>query len=973
MKVGGRTVTRAAGLALTLLLAAAAPAAAVPDRTLNVTTANNASNPAKWDGTAHDGLNQDYDSATGVACDKTAEHYCDDTLLNVSLPAGITGGVQVDISDYRPDPTADFDLYVYESDATGKAIKLVPNDSTVAVVFNGNGLPNALPETFAFAAKAGYYLVRVVYYQAPLPLEQYSGTVQVNDRVLRTGTAPDVDAPAGLQDYLASNPALKIRSHSEPHIAQSPIDPDILVAGSKQYNPDRDSLAEYEFKIGTYVSFDRGVTWTDLGQLQVCPLAESPQSSWPSQNTCYPKEDPDKGGTGAEDVKENDADTAFDDRGSGDLAEEYITSDVWIQFDDEGSAYVMVLDSPPFPISDPDPAGLGLTEGNGWGMTMHKWDSVSPDDLRTGKTWGPRVPINFYADQIRERTFLDDKNTMAVNNAGPDRDGKPGTILTCWGRSITTPPKQEIVCERSTDGGKSFPGEPIPVSEPHNLVIGVDVVADPNDENTFHLIWNWYFAVPSPYNQMYYAKTTDGGQTWTPPVPLGPPFQALPRTYPGQNFRQLSIPIMAAAPNGDLYATWSEYRDAPDPATDEDQLQADVVFTKSTDGGVTWSTPSVVNQDKSNADQFQPYIAVTPQGEIEINYFDRRNDTRRTSGGQVTHSGNFYVDEYLSRSTDGGATWRDIRLSHDMSDPEHSDPLDSQSTGFFGDYQGLVADDCFTIPFMQDSHLSQDSTRDPEFDTGVLHSDFQEVFAWRVPNAKQGNCPTPGPKVAPGELPEVSLTAPRLASDVSTSNRFNLRINAAAANIDFYQLQYRRPSSKGWRNLSRQLLTADYSFRGAYSATYLFRARAIDLAGRAGPWSGEKVTVVPHDDQRSKGRPRYSRGWKRIAAKSAYVDGKLSRTSRRRASLRMNFRGTRVYLVGRQTRFGGRALVRINGRRAGIVNFYSSKTRDRRVLLARTTPARRTNTVEVIALGQKGSRKSKGTRVEVDAVGYRGQ
>jgi hypothetical protein len=57
------------------------------------------------------------------------------------------------------------------------------------------------------------------------------------------------------------------RSHSEPHIAQSPLDPNLLIAASKRYDRDPDSLAEYEFKIGTYVSFDHGVTWSDLGQL----------------------------------------------------------------------------------------------------------------------------------------------------------------------------------------------------------------------------------------------------------------------------------------------------------------------------------------------------------------------------------------------------------------------------------------------------------------------------------------------------------------------------------------------------------------------------------------------------------------------------------------------------------------------------------------------------------------------------------
>ncbi|HEX8646529.1 MAG TPA: sialidase family protein [Thermoleophilaceae bacterium] len=949
---------------------AAAPAA--PHRTLNVTQANTSASPVTWDGTVHDGANGQYNSNAAAPCGENTDTYCDDSLVNVDLPAGFRGGIQVDIDDYRPNPASDFDLYVYESDAAGHPLRLIPNDGSFGVVLVGAGLPNGLPESYSFAGKSGYYLVRVVYFDVPIA-SQYSGSIQLTNVIPIADTPPDVDSPAGLQEYLASDPGLGFKSHSEPHIAQSPTDPNILVAGSKQYYRDRDSLKEYEFKIGTYVSFDRGVTWTDLGQLDVCPLSQAPQSSYPASNTCYPDDDPDKGGTGAEDVKEDEEDMEFDDRGSGDLAEEYTTSDVWVQFDDEGSAYVMVLDHPPFPLQA-DPLGLG-TEENGWGMTLHKWESVSSSDLRPGgRTWGPRVPINFYADEIRERVFLDDKNTMAVNNAGPDNDGKPGTILTCWGRSAI-PAKQEIVCERSTDGGKSFPGEPIPVSEPQNLVIGVFVLADPKEENTFYLMWNYYVLTTSPANQMWFAKTTDGGQTWTPAAPVSAPFTPLPATYPGQQFRQLSIPMMAVAPNGELYATWSQYDAAPDAAADEDGLQADVVFVKSTNGGITWSTPAVVNQDKSNADQFQPQIAISPQGEVNIAYFDRRNDRRVVSGGQVTHAGNFFVDEYLSRSTDGGATWKDTRLSHEMSNPEHNDPI-SPSGLFFGDYQGMVADDCFAIPFFQDSHLSLDRARDSGFDAGYKRSDYQEVYAWRVPNEKQGpSCSAPvvggpDPPVTPGGLPNVSVTAPRLASDTSTSSKFKVRVNASAANIDYYQLQYRRRGSSKWKFLSRKLLNAEFTFRGSYSQTYAFRARAIDLAGRAGPFSGEAVTVVPHDDRRSRGRPRYAGRWKRVKSGSAFKKS-LAQSSRKGSSMRINFRGNRVYLVGRKGPSGGRALVILNGKRKRI-SFYSSKTRNRAVVYSSKLSAARGSTLTVISLGQKGSRKSKGRLVEIDGVGYRG-
>lgn len=471
------------------------------------------------------------------------------------------------------------------------------------------------------------------------------------------------------------------------------------------YNRDPDSLAEYEFKIGSYVSFDGGRSWTDLGQTGVCPPEQAPPSSWPN-NVCYPDEDPARDGNGAEDGE-----------GGTDFGEEYITSDAWVQFDDEGNAYLMVLDNP---------AGDA-----GWGMSFHRWLSPSPQDVESGNTWENRISINQY-EQPLSGHFLDDKNTFAVNNAGPDSDGRPGTMVACWGQNITTAIKQQIVCESSTDGGRSWPGNPIPISGVQQLVIGVHVVADNVDPNTFYAVWLHYATgiVGAP-EEMWFARTVDGGRTWTPPA-LAAQLTGVPRQFPGQNFRNLSIPIMATGPaSGQLYIVYADYRPAR-TQQDEDGRQADIVLIKSANGGLTWSAPSVVNTDGTDGDQFQPYVAVTPAGQVNVVYFDRRHDPN-----------NFYIDTYLSRSNDQGSSFTDVRLSHDMWDPSINPPI-SGSGEFIGDYQGLAVDDCNAIPFVNDTHLANDRSRDPKFDPGLRRSELQEVFSWRVPNKTEfGGKPIP--------------------------------------------------------------------------------------------------------------------------------------------------------------------------------------------------------------------------------------
>lgn len=102
-----------------------------------------------------------------------------------------------------------------------------------------------------------------------------------------------------------------------------------------------------------------------------------------------------------------------------------------------------------------------------------------------------------------------------------------------------------------------------------------------------------------------------------------------------------------------------------------------------------------------------------------------------------------FIDTYLARSNDRGASFTDVRVSHDMWDPRINPPI-SLSGEFIGDYQGLVADNCAAIPFVNDTHLANDHSREPRFDHNLPRSPYQEVFSWRVPNTHTyGGQPVP--------------------------------------------------------------------------------------------------------------------------------------------------------------------------------------------------------------------------------------
>jgi dienelactone hydrolase len=204
---------------------------------------------------------------------------------------------------------------------------------------------------------------------------------------------------------------------------------------------------------------------------------------------------------------------------------------------------------------------------------------------------------------------------------------------------------------------------------------------------------------------------------------------------------------------------------------------------------------------------------------------------------------------------------------------------------------------------------------------------------------------------APPSGPRANLRAPRLASDQGTTSRIRVRLSPAKKPdkklIDHYQLEARRNGTRRFRRLASRIRSSSYRLGTRLGSTYTLRARAVDKAGHAGPWDTE-TTITPYDDGTRMGM-RASAGWQRTRSRGAF-GGRLSRETRRGASFRFRFRGDRVYLVGRKSRRGGRALV-VLGRKRRVISFYSRRTLDRRVVWKARAGPRRSSRLRVVALG----------------------
>jgi len=343
--------------------------------------------------------------------------------------------------------------------------------------------------------------------------------------------------------------------------------------------------------------------------------------------------------------------------------------------------------------------------------------------------------------------FLDDKDAIAVDNytqagtgpiTGPNqpRDGHIGNIYACWGLDGSVAPSQNQIFSRSLDGGNTWSPLPVPVSGTTNArELGCQIAVAPSGRVYVSFLVYALAPVDAPYASgigQYITWSDDHGVTFVPPIKAASVNLVPNHLQAADNFRNESLPGMAVSPvDGAVYITWA------DENTYTGGQDADILMVKGTltAGIPVFGAPIRVNQDQSanGKDQFQPQIAVTASGQINVSFFDRRNDPS-----------DFFIDTYLARSENGGGNWVETRVTQAMSDPRINPPIDGAGNYFYGDYQGLVADTTCAMPFWNDTHLANLPTTDVNF------SPWQEVFSARIPNGS-ASCPRGGSSCHEGD------------------------------------------------------------------------------------------------------------------------------------------------------------------------------------------------------------------------------
>jgi len=276
-----------------------------------------------------------------------------------------------------------------------------------------------------------------------------------------------------------------------------------------------------------------------------------------------------------------------------------------------------------------------------------------------GTSFGPPVE----AIRSPNSTILLDKNWMAINTfAGTPTAGR--IILTFTRFTSTANP---IACTISDDGGKTWTPNAFITPSSYDAQSSEPVFLP---DGKLAVVY-WHF---NP-DRLEVVLSTNGGNTFNSPRLI-----TNVAAYDAPGIRDGVFVSSATSDRtaGKLLVVYQGlYLSKPS-----------ILFTKSADGSVTWTTPQPITDNASNTPVFNPAIAVSPDGQVvSVAFYDGR-----MNGGNAN-----LVDVFLAQSFDGGTTWQpNLRVTSVSSDVRQA-PL-TDSGYMLGDYLGVAPSTSADVP-----------------------------------------------------------------------------------------------------------------------------------------------------------------------------------------------------------------------------------------------------------------------------------
>ena len=358
-------------------------------------------------------------------------------------------------------------------------------------------------------------------------------------------------------------------------------------------------------------------------------------------------------------------------------------SDPAITVDDSGNFYAVVLSLP----SDGSTSGIFVFKSSDGGVS---WQ-------------GPYTVVDAHSSAFEDKEWI-------TCDASPYSPFK-GNLYVAW-RRFYDDSLGGIDFSRSTDGGQTWS----PLKKLSVSTYGVQwPTLTVDDSGVLYVAWlNFY------YNRLEYVKSSDGGSTFSIPATIarlsGGGWYYINPDMLVISYPAITADVSPASPYvGNLYVVYMDTTS---------NNGTDIFFTKSTNGGVNWSTPVRLNDDIRGIvrDQFHPWIDVDQNGVITVIFYDRRNDPH-----------NRLMNVYLTQSFDGGETWTpNVRVTS-----VSSDPAAGSKSGLIGEYIGL--DTWNGKPFMVWTD-TREGTQDVYFGKDTVMTDVSEGTNHKEESVFESKC-----------------------------------------------------------------------------------------------------------------------------------------------------------------------------------------------------------------------------------------
>lgn len=297
------------------------------------------------------------------------------------------------------------------------------------------------------------------------------------------------------------------------------------------------------------------------------------------------------------------------------------------------------------------------------GGTSSSFDVLVNRSLDGGTTWSAPIKV-FTGTGAR---IQPDKNWIAVNDhpGAPHANRLAVTFTNFTTNTAGQNTGSNLVCLTSDNAGLTWSG-PFAITPAGSSNQGTQPMFLP--DGSLIVFYATFFINQSTAFYLEYKRSLDGGTTWPATATR---LATVTNVWDDPVLRGESFLFSAAeaGSSGTLFLAWNEVV-AGSPS---------IRTMRSTDLGVSWSTPVKINATPAGVSVLSPTISSSLDGQtLAVSWLDKRN----------APDGQNFIDVYGAASTDGGVTWGpDFRLSDRTSDVRRA-VLTSEGY-MIGDYFGL--------------------------------------------------------------------------------------------------------------------------------------------------------------------------------------------------------------------------------------------------------------------------------------------